>query len=297
MSVESILVPTDGSEGAMAGARRAIELAAAVGADLHVLSVVDTREIEPAEAEMETGVAGDPRAVLSEHAERISDAAASQARGFLGRDVRVSIETGVPVESINAYVETHRIDLICMGTKGRTGIERVLLGSVAEKTLRSASVPVLTVSPAADIEKIGQTNYDDILLPTDGSQASEQAVEWGIDLAVTLDATVHALYSVDTRRYGNMEDVAAIHEALERTGRDALDRIRDAAGVAEVPVTGHLASGSPANTVLANADELDVDLITMGTHGRSGVNRYLIGSVAETVVRRAAVPVCSVPIG
>ncbi len=295
MSVETILVPTDGSEGAMAGARRAIELCDVVGAGLHVLSVVDTNQLEP---EVTAAAAGpeNPREVLHGHAERSAEEIAERARSRLPGDVWVAVEEGSPVETINEYVTAHAIDLIAMGTRGRTGLERVVLGSVAEKTLRSSRVPVMTVGPDAAIDSIGATSYDEILVPTDGSDPAERAVAWGVDLAAALDARIHTVYSVDTRRFGHVEGAPAMHEALEQAGRAALESVRERAREADVGVEASLATGPAAGIVLDYAAEHDIDLLTMGTHGRSGVSRYLIGSVTETVVRRAPVPVCSVPI-
>lgn len=88
-----------------------------------------------------------------------------------------------------------------------------------------------------------------------------------------------------------------MHAALEKAGRAALERVREQARAKDVGVEGSLATGPAAGIVLDYAAEHDIDLMAMGTHGRSGVSRYLIGSATETVVRRAPVPVCSVPMG
>lgn len=291
-TIDSILVPTDGSEGARIGARRGIDLAATIGADLHVLSVVDTHEIEPDRASDDRT---EQERLLEREAERAVDSVSGTARTHLSGRIATAIERGTPFEIINEYVETHDIDLVVMGTHGRTGLERALLGSVAEKTLRTTTVPVVTVTPDADIAEVGDEPYEDVLLPTDGSEGAELAIEWGITLAEVYDATVHTVYSVDTSRYGGAEGIAEIYEALERTGREALETVRERARAADVSVTGNIADGPPARTILSYSEEGDVDLIVMGTHGRSGVRRYLIGSVTETVVRHADVPVCCVP--
>ena len=182
-----------------------------------------------------------------------------------------------------------------MGTQGQTGFERVVLGSVAEKTLRTAAVPVVTVTPDGDIVEIGDQRYENILLPTDGSEGADLAIEWGITLAEMYDATVHTLYSVDTSRFGGVEGSAEIHDALEETGQEALETVHERARDADVSIAGNIASGPAARAILSYSEEHDIDLIAMGTHGRSGLTRYLTGSVTETVVRNAAVPVCCVP--
>ncbi|WP_336329842.1 universal stress protein [Haloarcula sp. CGMCC 1.2071] len=291
-TIDSILVPTDGSDGARIGARRGIDLAATIGADLHVLSAVDSRDIEP---DLNSDGQTDRERLLEAEAERAVDSIARLARAHLSRQITTAVESGIPFQVINDYVDTHDIDLIGMGTQGRTGFERVVLGSVAEKTLRTADVPIVTVTPDGDIVEIGDQRYDNVLLPTDGSEGAELAIEWGITLAEVFDATIHTMYSVDTSRFGGVEGAAEIHDALEQTGQEALETVHERARDAGVSVAGNIASGPAARTILSYSEEHDIDLIAMGTHGRSGLTRYLTGSVTETVVRNAAVPVCCVP--
>ncbi|RLM44767.1 universal stress protein [Haloarcula sp. Atlit-47R] len=291
-TINSILVPTDGSDGARIGARRAIDLAATIGADLHVLSAVDARDIEP---ELNSDGQTDRERLLTEAAERAVDSIARLARAHLSGQITTAVESGIPFQAVNDYVDAHDIDLIVMGTQGRTGFERVALGSVAEKTLRTAAVPIVTVTPDGDIVEIGEQRYENILVPTDGSEGATLAIEWGVTLAELYDATVHTLYSVDTSRFGGAERSAEIHEALEQTGQEALATVHERASDADVSVAGNIASGPAARAILSYSEEHDIDLIAMGTHGRSGLTRYLTGSVTETVVRNASVPVCCVP--
>ncbi|KOX94407.1 universal stress protein [Haloarcula rubripromontorii] len=290
--INSILVPTDGSDGARIGARRGIDLAATIGADLHVLSAVDARDIEP---DLNSDGQTDRERLLTEAAERAVDSIATLARAHLSGQITTAVESGIPFQAINDYVDAHDIDLIVMGTQGRTGFERVALGSVAEKTLRTAAVPIVTVTPDGDIVEIGDQRYDNILLPTDGSEGAALAIEWGITLAELYDATVHTLYSVDTSRFGGAEGATEIHEALEQTGQEALEAVHERASDADVSVAGNIASGPAARAILSYSEEHDIDLIAMGTHGHSGLTRYLTGSVTETVVRHSSVPVCCVP--
>lgn len=293
-SIQSILVPTDGSEGAQAGARRGVGIADAFGADLHVLSVFDTREADLTLSSTDSKTHAEHERQLEQGAQRAVDAVAGLARGRLSGRITTAVEEGIPHQAINEYASTHGVDVIVMGTQGRTGLERVVLGSVAERTLRTASVPVVTVSPGADVED-GDEASDTILLPTDGSEGAEIAVEWGITLAEAYDASIHTVYSVDTSRFAGADGMGQIHEALEETGRDALESVRERARAADLSVASYIGSGPAARMILSYTDEHDVDMIVMGTHGRSGIRRYLIGSVTETVVRNAAVPVCAVP--
>lgn len=294
-TIDSILVPTDGSDGARIGARRGIDLAAKTGADLHVLSVVNVRDIEPSLSELGSEDRIDREHLLEEEAEGTVDEVAELARSHLSGRIKTAVERGIPSRNITEYANRHGIDLVVMGTHGRTGLKRALLGSVAEKTLRTARVPVVTVPPSADIDDPGNTTYEDVLLPTDGSEGAEVAIEWGVALADVYDMAVHSVYSVDIGRFESLEAVGDIYDALEESGRNALETVRSRARADDLTVTGHIASGPAARAILSYSEEHDVDMIVMGTHGRTGVERYLIGSVTETVVRNADVPVCCVP--
>jgi nucleotide-binding universal stress UspA family protein len=222
---------------------------------------------------------------------------ADLANGRVAGELTKVVESGVPYQSITEYAESAGIDMIVMGTHGRTGLERALLGSVAEKTLRTASMPIVAVPPTANDtdDDALEFRYDDVLLPTDGSGAAERAVEWGIALTTANDATLHSIYSVISSEMFDFADVTDIGDALEQIGNQALNTIRERGERNDLTVETSLQRGAAAGTILSYAETNDVDMIVMGTHGRSGVTRYLIGSVTETVVRKAAVPVCCVP--
>lgn len=128
---EGILLPTDGSESAERAADHALALAGALDATLHALSVTE-----------DSLLGGDEDTSAAEAAvERVVDAAASHGV----ENVETHVETGEPDEVILEYIERHDLDAVVLGATGRRGIDRVLLGSVAEKTVRSATVPVITV--------------------------------------------------------------------------------------------------------------------------------------------------------
>ncbi|WP_313694709.1 universal stress protein [Halorarum halobium] len=137
--------------------------------------------------------------------------------------------------------------------------------------------------------------YEDILVPTDGSRAADAAIEHAVTLADRFDATLHALYVVDSTAYSSLDAGSQIvSEALGREGEDAVDRIAASGTDADVPVVESVVSGTPFRSILEYADREGIDLITMGTHGRTGIDRYLLGSVSERVVRSANQPVLTV---
>ncbi|OYR42624.1 universal stress protein UspA [Halorubrum sp. Ib24] len=137
--------------------------------------------------------------------------------------------------------------------------------------------------------------YSHILVPTDGSPASDAAIEHAIDLAEQYDATLHALYVVDGAAYATLEAGAEIVvDALESEGEEATQRVADAAESAGVSCEAVVTTGTAYRSIRNYVDENDIDMIVMGTHGRKGLDRYLLGSVTERVVRTSDVPVLTV---
>ena len=137
--------------------------------------------------------------------------------------------------------------------------------------------------------------YDDILVPTDGSSASEAATEHAIDIAGQYGARLHALYVVDSGAYSALDAGSdVVVDALQSEGERATDRVVEAADDAGVEATGAVATGTAYRSVHDYVDEHGIDMIIMGTHGRKGLDRYLLGSVTERVVRTADVPVLTV---
>ncbi|AEH39365.1 universal stress protein [Halopiger xanaduensis] len=288
--IESILIPTDDSEGALAGAKWGIALASRTGADVHVVSVVDVRSgpLEPADEALSP---------LEEDAQNAVERVATLARDHdADLEVSTTVEQGTPFQSIREYATRRDIDVIAMGTKGRTGLERVLLGSVTENVLRTARTPVLAVPPTAAESAIDDVAFDQLLLPTDGSDGAAIATEWGIELADLMGSTVHTVYSVNTSRFSGSQDPGGILKALKRRGEVAVETVRKRAKHAGVSVSGTIATGPPSDVVLTYATDRGVDLIVMGTHGRTGIGQWFLGSVTENVVRGADVPVFCVPV-
>ncbi len=143
--------------------------------------------------------------------------------------------------------------------------------------------------------------YDAILVPTDGSEVAETAVEHALDLADRYGAELHTLYIVDT---GSMdmsfgtEQVERLRagqfgemEGLESQARHATGRVARRAEERGLSITEHIRAGQPHVEIIDYADENDIDLVVMGSHGRGGVQRFLLGSVAERVLRTTHQPV------
>jgi len=141
--------------------------------------------------------------------------------------------------------------------------------------------------------------YDDVLLPTDGSPGTEEFVTHAAELATTYDATLHVLSVVDTRNRFESPSSGIAPEAWTEAERERAEESVEAA-VARLPesvtVERVVREGVPQTQILEYVEDADVDVVVMGTHGRTGLDHYLIGSVTERVVRRCPVPVLTVQI-
>lgn len=278
---DEILVPTDGSEHADIAVEYARDLGSRYEATIHVMSAVDPRTLDNA-AHYEQ-VRDDRVTHVHSICETLSESDLS---------TREEVRSEIPYEAILAYADEQDIDLIVMGTHGRTGVERYLLGSVTEKVVRLSDIPVLTVGATDD----GSVTYpySDVLLPTDGSEGSIAASKYGIELASAYDACLHALSVVEPMFMGVDGRSDIPYKELEQSAQEAVETIEARAVEASVSAVTRVETGHPHREILSYIDDNAIDLVVMGTHGRSGLERYLLGSVTEKVIRTSPVPVMTV---
>ncbi len=133
-----------------------------------------------------------------------------------------------------------------------------------------------------------------ILIATDGSEYTKNAVEYGIDLAKNTEAKLYAIYVIDTAAFASIPMDAAwesMYELLKQEGDEATKYVADRAESEGLSVERLTIEGHPAEEIIKNADKNSVNLIVMGTLGKSGLDRFLLGSVAEKVVRISKIPV------
>ncbi|MCU4801388.1 universal stress protein [Halobacteria archaeon HArc-gm2] len=283
---DRILFPTDGSDAANAVRDYVLDLAAAEDATLEVLYVANSNENSV------TRVGGEVVDALEQHGEEVvadvEDRAADR-----GVDVRSTVEQGDPSGTILAYADHRDVDLIVMSTHGRRGLDRMLLGSVTERVARKAGRPVLTVRPDDDVPR--RYPPESVLVPTDGSAVSKRAVDEGAALAAERDATLHLLTVIDPSVFGGDDYAVMPTDVFEERAESILDRaVARAEDAGATDVVRATEFGNPRRTIGRYAGEEAVDLVAMGTHGRSGVDRFLMGSVTEGTVRTAPVPVLTV---
>jgi nucleotide-binding universal stress UspA family protein len=140
--------------------------------------------------------------------------------------------------------------------------------------------------------------YRNILVPTDGSEGMARVVAHASGLADAHDATLHFVYAVHTASYANLPMETSwegLGTMIRDEGEDVLERAERRADADRIETS--IVEGAPSRTIVEYATETGCDLIVMGTHGRGGLNRLLLGSVAERVVRSATVPVMTVRVG
>lgn len=270
LHVRTVLFPTDFSACAEHALAHAVALARAYEATLHVLHVR-----KPGEA------AGphpwpEPGGLDLRHVEREGEDAAA---------------------ALLAYAEEHAVDVIAMGTHGRTGFQKLMIGSVAEKTVRLAPCPVLAVPHRARELKGGAAAVERVLAPVDFSEFGRAALVHARELAALFDARLDVLHIVQQATlpaaYGLDPMFAFPTRILERSREGLADFVREAPGP-EVPIELHVELGYPALNIVEFARQQGSDLIVMATHGLTGLKHFLIGSVAERVVREAPCAVFTV---
>jgi nucleotide-binding universal stress UspA family protein len=141
--------------------------------------------------------------------------------------------------------------------------------------------------------------YETVLVPTDGSDETSEVADHAIELAEQFGATVHVLHVVSDRAHRSVPDDVRqrVRETLRADGDDATKAVAQRAIEAGLSTVREIRWGNPPASIVAYAAENDIDLIVMGTHGRTGYDRFLLGSVTEKVVRASPVPVLTVNVG
>lgn len=219
-----------------------------------------------------------------------------------GISSQTRVATGIPSEEILAAAKAEDSDLVVVGTKGKTGLEHVLVGSTAERVIRTAPCPVLAVrAEPSEGERGGSdpcrgVSLERILVPVDFSDCSLDALEYAVQVARRSSASISLLHVLEPVSYGL--DFTLLHESKREHMKEVIgQRLSDLAkalAAAQVPTDVELRGGLPSDSILDEAKALSADLIVMGTHGRRGLSHTLSGSVAEAVLRKSTCPVLTV---
>ncbi|MBE2243435.1 MAG: universal stress protein [Burkholderiaceae bacterium] len=268
---ERILLATDATACSADAQRVAMAMAEAWGATLYLASVIVTHPIAEEVAYIQVEAAGSEVRELLERlqAQARDRGIAAQQVLLLGRD---------PLEMIVQAAEEHRVDLIVVGRREKPGLLRRIVGTTTTKAIGSAGCSVLVVPEGATMW------HRRILLATDGSRFSDAAAVAAAKLAevcrlpVSVISTIRASFSAE--RAAQAAEAAA--------------RVHDFLAARQIEVDQAVLNGEPNELILSTAAAFGADLIVIGTHGRTGWERLVVGSVTESVVKASPLPVLAV---
>jgi nucleotide-binding universal stress UspA family protein len=294
--ITRILFATDFSQWAQRAEDYACALACSWRASLTVLSV----------AEFPPGLNPD-YIVNQQYLADLLKHASSQLVDLKGRAERrgiavtTRIATGIPSEEVISAARGEDSDLIVVGTRGKTGLAHILLGSTAERVIRGAPCPVLAVrTEPADIEEVRALSrpvtLERILVPVDFSDCSLDALEYAVVVAQQAKASLMLLHVLEPVSYGLDFTLSHIRtrEQVRESWTKRLKELTSSHQHSHVAMEFQLRGGLPADSILDSAQTLPCDLIVMGTHGRRGISHTISGSVAEAVLRKSHCPVIAV---
>jgi nucleotide-binding universal stress UspA family protein len=270
-----ILVPLDGSEAAEAALPYAIECARTFGCQVEVAGVgigIDNELSRPYLAYLE------------------KKTASLRDKGIATKAILLQ---GSPADELLKYIEQNDVDLVAMTTYGRSGARRWLVGGIAARMMGVVVIPALFVPP---YQQKGKLRIKKILAPLDGEDEGKTALPYVEELARKMQASVTLLQVVSPlapmaleAMDGNM--VKAMEaEALKR-GREYLGGVARELSDKGIDVRPEVLSGDPASVILDYAENEDIDMIAMPTHGRKGFSRWLLGEVSRKVVTVSCKPV------
>ena len=273
---KSILVPFDGSELAV----HALSYAAALARASHARLVLT---YAPAPWELSIDAPA-----------RLHSASIELRQAGIAATVQVSnIQASNPGRAILAVADEVAADVIVIGSHAYGTMGRALFGSVADYVIRHATVPVLICTPQANRHWPDERPRR-LLVPLDGSALAETALAPAEQLALAIGASVDLVGVVDAAIMAVVPDstpsAAFLATLVAETDRN-LERLAEGLGERRVVADVHARAGVPERVITQLADELSADIIVMASHGRGGVARVLLGSVALKVVQRSAVPV------
>ena len=286
MSFHKILCPIDFSPGSRQAMRVATMIANAAGAEL---VLAHSWYVPPLAFAGEYML--DPTVIqdMSDDAKRGLEDAVREVTELGAKRVSSKLLTGLPWTMLVAELDDPTYDLVVIGTHGRTGLSRILLGSVAEKVVRHAPCSVLVVRPEGEI-----TAFTNILCPIDFNEPSRQASDMAASVIAPGGRGITLLHVVDVPvAYSGEPAVAGFVHDLDKHASALLDTwAAQLRTKTTAPISTRARIGHPgAQTLHLLENEPGFDLVVVGSHGRTGISRVLLGSVAEKIVRHAKCPV------
>jgi nucleotide-binding universal stress UspA family protein len=286
ISIKKILCPVDFFPASDAAVNYAAGIAANYGAGIHLLHVVtpvvtggfefslDTREITTS--------------VKQKAEEELSALAAKFKEAGISTDYEVSV--GDVYDEIKMAIEDLKPEIVVMGTHGRRGVERWFMGSTTEKLMRHSPVPLITISGAG--EKVGAPRFSRILVTTDFSEGTSDALAYAFSVAQENESKITLLHVI--------HDVAAdvsgkYRESLIEGVQKQLEDLVPPEATTWCDVSSLVEIGVPYRVIPRVLEDEKIDLLVMNIHGKGMLDRALLGSTAERVVRMARCPVMLIP--
>ena len=295
LEINDLLVARDFSSVSNRAVRYALDVAARTGATLHVLHAEVLHEASTPDAEGGGRSPGHDIPRFRDEVRQESTVSADALDAVAIKEVeRRDVSAGPAI--LNYAAETG-VDLIALGTHGRRGPSRILLGSVAEEVVRRSDQPVLTVRGDAEEQtEVHPRIVDRILVPVDFSEPSREALRTAKEWAALYDASIDVLHVVAERIQpafytGGVQSIYDMEPDIEQKMMDRLEAFVADTGGPERAIRPHVTVGNAAPDIAEFVDAESVDLVAMSTHGRTGLDRFLLGSVAEKIIRHVHCPV------
>jgi nucleotide-binding universal stress UspA family protein len=279
----NILVPLDGSKVAEAVLPYTKFLAGALNLAVDLIHVHDPETVAP-----------------SMHSSREADYLKKVANSFLGSlTVHCHVKDGAAAEMILDTASANASTLIAMATHGQSGGERWLLGHVAQKVLQASKNPLVLIRPNAEMSPSSEVNLSTVIVPLDGSHLAEQIFPHVVYLAMKLGLQVVLIrtYHLPTASYFmaahvSPPDISALREKIKKEAGEYLDlKAAELRSKGLVKVSFAVAEGGGPDEIIDLAQRSPDSIVAMSTHGRSGIGRWVLGSVADRVVSYSGGPV------
>jgi nucleotide-binding universal stress UspA family protein len=291
-----MLIPLDGSKTAEKVLPDTRFLASKLKLAVELLAVIDLVEVA-------ARMPPDKARFLNTMAEKAVHSSEQYLKGiaatFPGVQVKCTVEKGNPADIIIEKAAADKGAFISMATHGHSGIERWLIGSVAEKVLRGATNPLLLVKATEEAKTEGEATLRSVVVPLDGSELAETVLPTVAELAkqLKLEVVLFRAFTIPYTAYVPLEGYAppVDHELIEAVRDEVAAYLEKKAAVVRqmgvVKVSYTAKEGFAADEIISLARKTPDNLIAMCSHGRSGVKRWVLGSVTETVVRHSGDPV------
>ena len=288
MAYGKILVPQDGSNVGSSVLPFVASIARELQARVTVMTVLEVEQRAGRTAETE--IWAEAQAIVRRQAQKLADAGVETDAPL--------VVSGVPSQQIVAQAREGGFALIAISTRGHSGVRRGLLGSVTDEVVRSTTTPVLVLSPAA-IERSARNEHrlSRLTIPLDGSELAESILPHAQELAQQLSLRIHlmrvmapgslAYYASE----GVTMDTVPLEDELEEEAGAYLEQVAQRLSEGGTSAEYTVIKGSPALTIIDHLSNTSGNLAAICTHGRTGLGRLLIGSVADSIIRSAGVPV------